>query len=73
MNSFDWKKSVGNSIKDRSIITATMRVKPRKASLDVMDIMKLVGGIVGVVLVKDYAVYKKWINEWINNKILWPS
>ena len=73
MNSFDWKKNVGNSIKDRSIITATMRVKPRKASLDVMDIMKLVGGIVGVVLVKDYAVYKKWINEWINNKILWPS
>ena len=50
-----------------------MKVKPRKASLDVMDIMKLVGGIVGVVLVKDYAVYKKWINEWINNKILWPS
>ena len=73
MNSFDWKKNVGNSIKDRSIITATMRVKPRKASLDVMDIMKLVGGIVGVVLVKDYAVCKKWINEWINNKILWPS
>ena len=73
MNSFDWKKNVGNSIKDRSIITPTMRVKPRKASLDVMDIMKLVGGIVGVVLVKDYAVYKKWINEWINNKILWPS
>ena len=50
-----------------------MKVKPRKTSLDVMHIMKLVGGIVGVVLVKDYAVYKKWINEWINNKILWPS
>ena len=45
-------------------------VKPPRASLDAMDIMKLAGGIVGVVLVKDYAVYKKWINERYNNKIL---
>ena len=73
MNSFDWKKNVEDSIKGGSIITATMKVKPRKASLDVTDIMKLVGGIVGVALVKDYAVYKKWINEWISNKMLWPS
>ena len=29
-----------------------------------MDIMKLAGGICGRVLLKDYAVYKKWINEW---------
>ena len=36
-----------------------------------MNIMKLAGGIVGGVLVKDYAVYKKWIKEWYN-KILWP-
>ena len=38
-------------------------VKPPKASLDAMNIMKLAGGICGGVLVKDYAVYKKWINE----------
>ena len=34
-------------------------VKPPKASMDAMDIMKLASGIVGRVLVKDYAVYKK--------------
>ena len=38
-------------------------VKPPKASLDAKEIMKFAGGIVGGVLVKDYAVYKKWINE----------
>ena len=38
-------------------------VKPPKASLDAMDILKLAGGICIGVLVKDYAVYKKWINE----------
>ena len=38
-------------------------VKPPKASLDAMDIMKLDGGIGGGVLVKDYAAYKKWINK----------
>ena len=37
--------------------------KPTKASLDAMDIMKLAGEIVGGVLVKDYVVYKKWIND----------
>ena len=31
-----------------------------KASIDAIDIMKFAGGIVGGVLVKDYAVYKKW-------------
>ena len=35
---------------------------PPKASLDAMDIMKLAGGICRGVLVKDYAVYKKWIS-----------
>ena len=73
MGSFDWKKNVEDSIKDGLIITATMigifyilkaaNVKPPKTSLDSMDIMKLAGGIVGGVLVKDYSVYKKWINE----------
>ena len=73
MASFDWKKNIENSIKDELIITATTtgifyvlkaaNVKPPKASLDTMDIMKLAGGIVGDVLVKDYAVHKRWINE----------
>ena len=72
MSSFDWKKSVEDSIKDGLITTVTTtgifyvlkaaNVKPPKASLDVMDIMKIAGGICGEVLVKDYAVYKKWIN-----------
>ena len=69
MSSFDWKKNIEDSIKDRLITTATTtgifyvlkaeNVRPPKASLDAMDIMKLAGGIVGGVLVKDYAVYKK--------------
>ena len=73
MSSFDWKKNVEDSIKDGQIITATTtgifyllkvaNVKPPKVSLDAMDIMKLAGGIVGFVLAKDYAVYKKWIKE----------
>ena len=73
MSSFDWKKDVEYSIKDELITTATTtgilyvlkaaNVKPPKAFLDAMDIMKLTAGIVGGVLVKDYAVYKKWINK----------
>ena len=67
------KKNIEDSIKDGLIITATTtgifyvlkaaNVKPPKASLDATDIMKLAGGIVGGILVKDYAVYKKWISE----------
>ena len=73
MTSFDWKKNIEDSFKDGLILTITMtgtfyalkaaNVKPPKASLDAMDIMKLAGGIVGGVLVKYYAVYKKWIKE----------
>ena len=73
MSSFDWKKNVEDSIKEGLIITTTtikvfyvlkaVNVKPPKVSLDAMDIVKLAGGIVGGVLVKDYAVYKKWIKE----------
>ena len=76
MSSFGWKKNVEDSIKDRLIITAAViitagiffalkaaNVKPPKASLDAMDIMKLAGGICGGVLVKDYAVYRKWSKE----------
>ena len=67
------EKTVEDSIKGGLIITATMtgifyvlmatNVKPPKAFLDTMDIMKLADGIVGGVLAKDYAVYKKWIKE----------
>ena len=73
MTSFDWKKNIEDSTKDGLIITATTtgiffalkaaNVRPPKTSLDAMDIMKLAGGIYGGVLVKDYAVYKKWINK----------
>ena len=31
-------------------------IKPPKASLDAIDIIKLAGGICGGVLVKDYAI-----------------
>ena len=67
------EKNVEDSIKDGLIITATTtgifyvlkaaNVKPLKASLDATDIIKLAGGIVSGVLLKDYAAYKKWINE----------
>ena len=67
------EKNVEDSMKDELIITATTNgmfyilrvanVKPPKASLDAMDVMKLAGGIVGDVLAKYYAVYKKSINE----------
>ena len=69
MSSFDWEKNVEDSIKGGLIMTATTtgifyvlkaaNVKPPKASLDAMDIMKLAGEIVSGVLVKDYAVCKK--------------
>ena len=67
------EENIEGSIKDGLIITATTtriflalkaaNVKSPKTSLDAMDIMKIVGGICGGVLVKDYLVYKKWINE----------
>ena len=73
MSSFDWRKNIQDSLQDGLIITigavgifywlTAANVKLPKASLDVMDMLKLAGGICGGVLVKDYAVYKKWINE----------
>ena len=64
------KKDIEESIKDGLIINITttgifypLNLKPLKASLDTMDIMKLAGGIKGGVLFKEYAVYKKWIKE----------
>ena len=73
MASFDCRENIEDSLKDGLIITIgaagifyglkAANVKPPKASLDAMDILKLTGGIYGSMLVKDYAVYKKWINE----------
>ena len=67
------EKNIEDSIKDGLIITVTTtgiffalkvaNVKPPKASLDAMDIMKVATGICGGVLVKDYAAYKKWVKE----------
>ena len=67
------KKNIEDSIKDELFLTATTtgiffglkvaNVKPPKASLDAVNIMKLAGGICGGALVKDYAVSKEWINE----------
>ena len=67
------EKNVADSIKDGLIITTTTtgifyvlkaaNVKPLKVSLNAMDIMKIARRIVGGVLVKDYAVYKKRIKE----------
>ena len=67
------EKNTEDSIKDGIIITApatriffvlqAANVKPPKASLHAMDIMKLDGRICGEVLVKDYAVYQKWITS----------
>ena len=73
MASFDWKKNIEDSLKDGLIITIgaagifyglkAANVKPPKTSVDAMDIMKIAGGICGGMVVKDYTVYKKWINE----------
>ena len=58
MASFDWNKNIEDSIKNGLIITATTtgiffalkaaNVKPTRASLDAMDIVKLAGGFWGV-------------------------
>ena len=73
MSSFNWRKSIEESLNNGLIIIIgaagiffglkAANLKQPKASLDAMDILKLIGGICGGVLVKDYAVYKKWINE----------
>ena len=73
MASFDWRKNIEDSLKDGLIITIgaagiffglkVANVKPPKVSMDAMDILKLTRWICGGVLMKDYAVCKKWINE----------
>ena len=69
MSSFKRRKKIEDSFKDGLIINfgtagiffalKVANVKPPKASLDFMDLLKLTGGICGGVLVKHYAVYKK--------------
>ena len=69
MSTFDWKKNVENSTKIGVIITVTTTglsftlktegMKPTKAALDAMDMMKFAAGISVKVKMKDYAVYKK--------------
>ena len=73
MSSFNWRKNIEDSLRDGLIMTIgttgiffglkKANEKQPKTFLDAMDILKLTGGICGGVLVKDYAVYKKWINE----------
>ena len=73
MTSFNRRKNIEDSLKDGLIKTngatgiffglKAVNVKLPKTSLDAMDILKLTGRICGGVLMKDYAVYKKWINE----------
>ena len=71
---FDYQKEIKDSLKDGSIITistialfyllkSTFKVSPPTASLNVNDMLKLAGGICTSVLVKDYMMYKKYIDE----------
>ena len=70
---FNYQKEIMDSLKDGSIITGVtllifyglkaMKIKPPTASLDPSDVFKLAGGICLGTLAKDYAVYKKWIDE----------
>ena len=67
------KKNLEDSLRDEVIITTgatgiffglkTVGVKLLKAYLNAMAIMTLTGFICGGTLMKDYAVYRKWIKE----------
>ena len=73
MISFISKKNIEDIIKDGVIITTgdtgmffeLEAAGVKLPSLDAMFIVKLTSGIISGVF---YAVYKKWINEWYNNK-----
>ena len=70
---FNYKKEIEDSLKDGAIITGVtllafytlkaLKIKAPSPSLDPTDALKLAGGICLGTLVKDYAVYKKWIDE----------
>ena len=58
-----------NSHHDRNTLcTKGGKHKATKGVPRCYDIIKVAGGIEGGVFVKDYTLYKKWINEWYNNK-----
>ena len=73
MASFISKKNIENSLRDGLIITGgatgiffglkVVGTKLLKESLNAIDIMTLTGLVCGGTLMKDYAVYRKWINE----------
>ena len=79
MCSFDWKKSIKDFIKNGLIITVTTtgiffalkaaNVKPPKASLDAMDIMKLASGTYREVLVIVHSTKNGSTSD--TTKILW--
>ena len=52
---------VTKAITGKLLALKTTNVKLPKTFLQAMDIMKLAGGIRAASLLKDYAVYKKWI------------
>ena len=69
---FDVKKNLEDAIKEGLVITgATAGIfwllkmgkiaSPPKAALDAPNIIKLSGGVITGALLKDYAVYKKWL------------
>ena len=69
---FDIKKNLEEAMKGGLVITgATVGIfwllkmgkitSPPKAALDAFDIIKLSGGVITGALLKDYAVYKKWL------------
>ena len=78
MSTFNWRKNIEDSLKDGLIIIIgatgiffglkAANVKPPKASLGAIDILKRTGRICGRVLVKDYAVYKKMDQQMIQEK-----
>ena len=68
----DVKKNLEESIKEELVITGAAVgifwllkmgkiASPPKTALDASDIIKLSGGIITRALLKDYAVYKKWM------------
>ena len=69
---FDVKKNLEESIKEGLVITGAIVgifwllkmskiTSPPKAAMDASDIIKLSEGIITGALLKDYAVYKKWM------------
>ena len=69
---FDVKKNLEDAVKEGLLITgATVGIfwllkmgkiaSTPKAALGASDIIKLSGGVITGALLKDYAVYKKWL------------